>query len=275
MSVWRNWLAIFGNTFFSDFDPPQWPTVSHGIESPWSTLIHCRPARRAVPSTKCVPQDECGKWPSPIRDLHHEHTHYAVSIPVPNMFKVACLAHRPSSCRSMSMSTRLRLSCRARVSLLENLGCFVKQMYFVVFCGVLKSFAGVLWCFAGVLRVFCECFAVFLQNTQNARKTSKNTGITQKTHNTKYNTNTLMYCGRFPRTVNFDCIAQNSFHKTSAKHRKTPQNTAKQSQDAFCGITSQNTAKRKQNAQKRRNTLGLTRNTLELCRESTQYAIWI
>jgi len=59
-----------------------------------------------------------------------------------------------------------------------------------------------------------------------------------------------VYCGRFQRVKNFECIAQNTFHKTSAKHRKTPQNTAKQSQNAFCAITSQNTAKQTQNAQK-------------------------
>jgi len=63
-----------------------------------------------------------------------------------------------------------------------------------------------------------------------------------------------VYCGSFPREKNFDCIAINTFHKTSAKHRKTPQNTAKQSQNAFCEITSQDTAKRTQNAQKRHKT---------------------
>jgi len=66
-----------------------------------------------------------------------------------------------------------------------------------------------------------------------------------------------MYCGRFQRAKNFDCIAQNTFHKTSAKHRKTPQNTAKQSQNAFCEITSQNNAKQTQNAQKSHKTVAL------------------
>jgi len=79
---------------------------------------------------------------------------------------------------------------------------------FVVFCGCFVVFSG---CFA----VFCECFAVFPQNTQNTRETSKNTENNTKTHNT------LVYCGRFQRAKNFDCIAQNTFHKTSAKHRKT------------------------------------------------------
>ena len=99
----------------------------------------------------------------------------------------------------------------------------------------------------------------------------------QKTHN-----NTLVYCGRFPRAKKIDCIAQNTFHKTSSKHCKTPQNTAKQSQNAFCEITSQNTAKRKQNARKRHNTLTIqpqyvlrafvffSQNTLDLSRK--QYA---
>jgi len=93
----------------------------------------------------------------------------------------------------------------------------------------------------------------------------------------------------FPRTKKFDCIAQNTFHKTSAKHRKSPQNTAKQSQNAFCEITSQNTAQLLQTARKplenvtkrsqySRNTYCVLRafgvfsqNTLDLCRESTQY----
>jgi len=52
-----------------------------------------------------------------------------------------------------------------------------------------------------------------------------------------------VYCGRFQGAKKIDCIAQNTFHKTSAKHRKTPQITAKQSQNAFCEIESQNNAK--------------------------------
>jgi len=47
----------------------------------------------------------------------------------------------------------------------------------------------------------------------------------------------------FSKRKKIDCIAQNTFHKTSEKHRKTPQNR-KQSQNAFCEITSQNTAKK-------------------------------
>jgi len=63
-----------------------------------------------------------------------------------------------------------------------------------------------------------------------------------------------VYCGHFPRAKKFDCIAQNTFHKTSAKHRKT---LAKQSQNAFCEVTSQNTAKQTQNAQKRNKTVAI------------------
>jgi len=67
-----------------------------------------------------------------------------------------------------------------------------------------------------------------------------------------------VYCGRFQRAKKFDCIAQNTFHKTFAKHRKTPQHTAKQSQNAFCEIRSQkNTAKQTQNAQKSHKTVAL------------------
>ena len=180
------------------------------------------------------------------------------------------------------------VSCGARAGLLllANSGCFVSKCVlwcFVVFCGCFVMFCG---CFA----VFCECFAVFPQNTRNTRKTKniEKHWKTRKTHNT------LVYCGRFPRAKKFDCIAQNTFHKTSAKHRKTPQNTAKQfsntvSQNAFCEITSQNTAK--QNAKRSRPRLSQNgRETAAIriarircyssskirwiCHASTQYAIY-
>jgi len=93
----------------------------------------------------------------------------------------------------------------------------------VVFCGVLWCLAGVLWCFAGVLRSFASVLQYFHKTHKPPEKLRK-TLKTQKTHNT------LVYCRRFQRAKKFDCIAQNTFHKTSAKHRKTPQNTAKQSQ---------------------------------------------
>jgi len=92
------------------------------------------------------------------------------------------------------------------------------------------------------LRCFASVFQYFHKTPEKHWKTQKNSQL-------------LEYCGSFPRAKKFDCIAQNAFHKTSAKHRKTPQklqNTAKQSQNAFCEITSQNTAKRTQNARKRR-----------------------
>jgi len=92
-------------------------------------------------------------------------------------------------------------------------------MCFVVFCGVLRVFVMFCECFA----VFCECFAVFLQNTQNIRKTLKNTG--------KHKTlNTLVYCGRFPRAKNSTVLHKTPFTKhlqNIAKHRKTPQNSHK------------------------------------------------
>jgi len=89
-------------------------------------------------------------------------------------------------------------------------------MCFVVFCGCFVVFCG---CF-GSFAVFCECFAVFPQNTQNTRKTSKNTEKLKKL--------SIRSCiaGVF-RAKKIDCIAQNTFHKTSAKHRKTPQNSHK------------------------------------------------
>jgi len=119
-------------------------------------------------------------------------------------------------------------------------------MCFLVFCVVLRVFCDVLRVFCGVLRVFCSISTKQTKHPKNIEKHWK----TQKTHNM------LVYCGSFPRAKKIDSIAaQNTFHKTSAKHRKTPQNTAKQSQNAFCKITSQNTAKCTQNARKRHKTL--------------------
>jgi len=97
-------------------------------------------------------------------------------------------------------------------------------------------------CFA----VFCECFAVFPQNTQNAPEKHWKT---QKTHNT------LVYCGSFPRAKKFDCIAQNTFHKTSAKHtakhRKTPQNSHETRFVKLSHKTLQNARKTLENVTKR------------------------
>ena len=136
--------------------------------------------------------------------------------------------------------------------------------------------------FCGCFAVFCECFAVFPQNTQNTRKTSKNTG--------KHETlaiHTLVYCGRFQRAQNFDCSAQNTFtkHLRSAKHRKTPQNSHKTRLVKLRRKTPQNKRKTLKTVTKRPQ---YSRNTYYyhcahsvysskirwICRESTQYAIY-
>ena len=96
----------------------------------------------------------------------------------------------------------------------SKFGLFCQQMCFVVFCGVLRVFCD-------VLRVFCvlRCFASVLQHFHKTHK--KDPKNIEKHWKTKKTHNTLVYCGRFSRAKNFDCIAQNTFHKTSAKHRKT------------------------------------------------------
>jgi len=98
-------------------------------------------------------------------------------------------------------------------------------MCFVVFCVVLRVFCDVL----RVLSSVFECFAVFPQNTQNTRKTSKNTG--------KHKKITIRSCiaGVFQEQKNSTVLHKTLFTKhllqNTAKHRKTPQ---KQSQNAFC-----------------------------------------
>jgi len=115
-------------------------------------------------------------------------------------------------------------------------------MCFVVFCGVLWCFAGVLWCFAGVLRCFASVLQYF-HKTRHTRKTSKNTEKQKKL--------TIRSCiaGVFKEQKNrLYCTKHPSQNicKTPQTHRK---HNAKQSQNAFCEITSQNTAKQTQNAQ--------------------------
>jgi len=88
---------------------------------------------------------------------------------------------------------------------------------FVVFCGCFVVFCG---CFA----VFCECFAVFLQNTENTRKTSKNTE--------KHKKLIIRSCiaGVFKEQKNSTVLQKTPFTKhlqNTAKHRKTPQNCHK------------------------------------------------
>jgi len=77
----------------------------HRIEHiAWSTSMRCCPARRAVPNVQLRT--------SAASDLMQVETCIMsirmLSIPAADMLKVACLAHRPSSYRSMS--TRRRLS---------------------------------------------------------------------------------------------------------------------------------------------------------------------
>jgi len=111
---------------------------------------------------------------------------------------------------------------RARAGLLANSGCFVSKCVlwcFVVFCGCFVVFCG---CFA----VFCECFAVFPQNTQNTRKTSKNSG------NGKHRNVTIRLCiaGVFQEQKISTVLLKTPFTKqlqNTAKHRKTPQNSHK------------------------------------------------
>jgi len=117
-------------------------------------------------------------------------------------------------------------------------------MCFVVFCGCFVMFCG---CFA----VFCECFGSIFTKHKHTKhpKTSKNTLENKK--NSQY-ARVLREFSK--RAKNFDCIAQNTFHKTSAKHRKTPQNTAKQSQNAFFVKLAVAKHLQNQNARKRHKT---------------------
>jgi len=99
-------------------------------------------------------------------------------------------------------------------------------MCFAVFCSGYFRYKIV---FCDVLRVFCECFAVFLHNTQNTRTTSPNTGkhIKKSQH-----AHVLRAFSKSQKSRLYLCnIAQNTFPKTSAKHRKT-QNTATHSQNS-------------------------------------------
>jgi len=114
-------------------------------------------------------------------------------------------------------------------------------MCFVVFCGVLRVFCDVLRVFCGVLRVFCSIPTKHTKHPKNIEKHWK----TRKTHNT------LVYCGSFPRAKKIDCIAQNTFHRTSAqrtaKQRKTPQNSHK---TRFVKVRRKTHAKRLKTSQK-------------------------
>jgi len=112
-----------------------------------------------------------------------------------------------------------------------------------VFCGVLRVFCDVLRVFGGVLRRVFHC-SISTKHTNHPKNIEKH-WKTQKTHNT------LVYCGSFPRAKKFDCIAKNTFHKTSAKHRKTPQNSHKTHFVKLRRKTLQNARKTLENVTKR------------------------
>ena len=154
----------------------------------------------------------------------------------------------------------------ARAGLLANSGCFVSSKCvlwcFVVFCGCFVMFCG---CFT----VFCECFAVFPQNTQNTRKTSKNTG--------KHEELTIRSCiaGVF-QEPKISTVRVKGFRGLTPKpktrfvkiRRKTPQNKRK---------TLKTVTKRSQYS---RNSYWYCARSVYsskirwICRESTQYAIY-
>jgi len=126
--------------------------------------------------------------------------------------------------------------------------------------------------FCGCFAVFCECFAAFPQNTQNTRiKKTKNTG---KHENSQY----ARVLRAFSKSQKFPLYCTKHFSQNICK---TLQNTAKQSQNAFCEITSQNTAKQRQNAQDCHKTVAIQpqyvlrafgvflKNTLNLLRKHT------
>ena len=97
--------------------------------------------------------------------------------------------------------------------------------------------------------MFCS---ISTKHTKHPKNTGKH-WKTQKTHNT------LVYCGSFPRAKKFDCIAQNTFHKTSAKHRKTARQTPPNSHKTrFVKL--------------RRKTLHNARKTLENVTKRSQYS---
>jgi len=121
-------------------------------------------------------------------------------------------------------------------------------MCFVVFCGCFV-FCDV---FAGVLRVFCEFLQYFTKHT-HFKKTSENTEkllifIFIKEKHKKLTATAIRSCiaGVFHEQKIATVLHKTHFTKhlkNTANHRKT---LAKQSQNAFCEITSQNTAKRSQ-----------------------------
>jgi len=127
-------------------------------------------------------------------------------------------------------------------------------MCFVVFCGVLRVFCDVLRVFCGVLRVFCSI--QYFHKTKTHKTPEKHRKTLENTKNSQYacvlrdflkSRKIRLYCTKH--------FSQNICKTPQNAKRKTPQNTAKKSQNAFCEITPQNTAKRTRNARKRHKTL--------------------
>jgi len=78
---------------------------------------------------------------------------------------------------------------------------------------------------------------------QHFHKTHKTPEKHRKTLENKKNSQYARVLRAFSKSQKFRLYCTKHFSQKYAKHRKTPQNTAKQSQNAFCEITSQNTAK--------------------------------
>jgi len=186
--------------------------------------------------------------------------------------------------------TILRILGRGRgrrgLLLLANLGCFKTVLLAngLLWCGVLRVFCD-------VLRVCCECFVSDLHYFHKTHTKHKKTRKTlENTKNSQY-ARVLRIVGVFQEqepkiatVLHKTHLSQNTKHlQNSAKHRKTKHKTlAKQSQNAFCEITAQNTVKRTQNAaQKRHKTLTIqtqcvlrafgvfSKNALDLSRKHT------
>jgi len=125
--------------------------------------------------------------------------------------------------------------------------------------------------FAGVLR----CFASVLQHFHKTHKTPEKHRITlENTKNSQY----ARVLRAISKSQKFRLYCTKHFSQNICK---TPQNTAKQSQNVFCEITSQNTAKLTQNAQDCHKTVAIQpqyilrafsvffKNTLDLSRKYT------
>jgi len=95
-------------------------------------------------------------------------------------------------------------------------------MCFVVFCGILRVFCGVLWvcvlrCFASVLQYFHKTHKT-PEKHRKALENTKNSQYARVLREFSKSTKFRLYCTKH--------LSQN-ICKTSAKHRKTPQNSHK------------------------------------------------